>query len=154
VSAAFAFALHEPLPHAAFAGALVLIGAVSYGLSLRWYLAAQRAFGAARSASVFALAPFAGALVSLGLGERGTALTALAGAVLLLGIYLHATERHGHEHAHVPERHEHAHAHDDGHHDHVHGDGNPFAPHSHAHEHGARTHVHAHGSDFHHRHEH
>jgi hypothetical protein len=37
---------------------LFLIGATGYCLSLRFYLLAQRALGAARTGSVFAKAPF------------------------------------------------------------------------------------------------
>jgi len=50
---------------------LFLIGATGYGLSLRFYLLAQRAFGATRTGSVFAIAPFIGAVIAFGLGERG-----------------------------------------------------------------------------------
>ncbi len=48
----------ERLPPVGQALALVAIGATGYGLSLRFYLLAQRAFGAARTGSVFAFAPF------------------------------------------------------------------------------------------------
>ena len=155
VSGAAAVAVRDTRPPAAHALALLIIGALAYGVSLRWYLMAQRAFGAARTASIFALAPFAGAIVAIALGDRPTLLTALAAAVLLLGVYLHATERHGHEHVHSPERHEHAHAHDDGHHVHEHGDAaDSGAPHSHTHDHSRQVHGHAHGSDFHHTHKH
>jgi len=45
---------------------LFLIGATGYGLSLRFYLLAQRTFGAARTGSVFGAAPFIGALIAFG----------------------------------------------------------------------------------------
>lgn len=150
-----ALTVHDARPAVAQALALLLIGALAYGVSLRWYLMAQRAFGAARTASIFALAPFAGAIVAIVLGDRPTLLTGFAAAVLLLGVHLHVTERHGHEHVHPSERHEHAHAHDDGHHHHEHGGGvDSAAAHSHTHDHGQHVHGHAHGSDFHHTHEH
>ena len=60
----------EPLPSAGAALALVAIGASGYGLSLRFYLLAQRAFGAARTGSVFAFAPFIGAAFAVALGDR------------------------------------------------------------------------------------
>lgn len=50
--------LGEPMPAMNAALALLADGAVGYGLSLRFYLLAQRAFGAARTGSVFAFAPF------------------------------------------------------------------------------------------------
>ena len=46
---------HAPSATAAFA--LLAIGAVGYGLSLRFYLLAQLTFGAARTGSVYAFAP-------------------------------------------------------------------------------------------------
>ena len=60
----------EPLPHPMAALALLAIGATGYGLSLRLYLLAQRAFGAARTGSVFAFAPFIGAALAVALGDR------------------------------------------------------------------------------------
>ena len=59
----------EPLPQATSAIGLLAVGAIGYGLSLRFYLLAQRAFGAARTGSVFAFAPFIGALAAVALGD-------------------------------------------------------------------------------------
>ena len=147
----------EPLPGLWPALALLLVGATGYGLSLRFYLLAQRAFGAARTGSVFAIAPFVGALLAFGLGERSGSVWMLAAAVLMAaGIVLHLAERHAHEHAHDAEDHEHAHHHDDGHHglhDHL-----PETPatneHSHRHQHAPVRHTHAHVPDEHHAHRH
>src|SRR5215217_4382276 len=71
VTAALAVAAREPMPTFARAATLLAIGATGYGLSLRVYLLAQRAFGAARTGSVFAFAPFVGAVFAFALGERG-----------------------------------------------------------------------------------
>jgi hypothetical protein len=54
--------MDEPLPKLTAALDLLAVGAIGYGLSLRFYLLVQRAFGAARTGSVFAFAPFIGAL--------------------------------------------------------------------------------------------
>jgi drug/metabolite transporter (DMT)-like permease len=133
---------------------LVGIGACGYGLSLRAYLLAQRAFGAARTGSVFAFAPFIGALAALALGDRAPGpLMVVAGALMLLGVGLHLAESHGHEHQHEALAHEHAHRHDDGHHDHAH-DPMPAAAHSHWHRHAPQRHAHAHVPDAHHQHPH
>ena len=111
----------EPLPSAAAALALLAIGASGYGLSLRFYLLAQRAFGAARTGSVFAFAPFIGAALALALGDRSASgLMALGSGLMLAGVLLHLAESHGHEHEHEALEHEHAHRHDDGHHEHAH----------------------------------
>jgi drug/metabolite transporter (DMT)-like permease len=142
----------EARPSLGAAVAIAGIGAVGYGLSLLLYLRAQALVGAARTASVFAAAPFVGSAVALALGAPwpGVAL-ALAAALMLAGVWLHASERHGHRHRHEPMRHEHVHTHDDGHHTHVH-DPMPSGPHSHVHEHEAVTHEHEHSEDLHHRH--
>jgi drug/metabolite transporter (DMT)-like permease len=149
-----AVVLREPLPALWPALALLGVGATGYGLSLRFYLLAQRAFGAARTGSVFAFAPFVGAIVAYGLGERSGSLWLLGGAALMVsGLLLHLAETHAHEHEHEPLAHEHAHAHDDGHHGHVH-DPMPTGMHSHAHVHEPARHSHAHVPDEHHPHRH
>lgn len=60
----------EKLPPASTAITLLAVGAAGYGLSLRFYLLAQRAFGAARTGSVFAFAPFIGAGLAIAHGDR------------------------------------------------------------------------------------
>lgn len=151
---ALSLALGEPLPSVSAALGLLAIGATGYGLSLRFYLLAQRTFGAARTGSVFACAPFVGAAGALALGERqGGWLMAAAGLLMAVGIFLHLVERHAHEHGHEAMEHEHAHRHDDGHHDHVH-DPMPSGPHSHPHVHEPRRHAHPHAPDLHHQHRH
>jgi len=132
--------------------AIAAIGAVGYGLSLVLYLRAQALIGAARTASVFAAAPFVGSAVALALGAPwpGVAV-AFAAALMLAGVWLHASERHHHRHHHHPVRHEHVHTHDDGHHTHAH-DPMPAGPHSHVHDHEEVTHEHEHSEDLHHRH--
>lgn len=137
-------------------GALVLFacGASGYGLSLRSYLRAQRLIGAARTASIFAVAPFIGAALGLALGDRvHIASTALAGSFFGLGLWLHLTEGHRHLHRHEAVDHEHPHRHDDGHHDHQH-DPPFFGEHSHPHHHDAVEHEHEHTPDLHHEHVH
>jgi drug/metabolite transporter (DMT)-like permease len=153
-TAALAALLGEPRPALAAALGLLGVGATGYGLSLRLYLLAQRSFGAARTASVFAFAPFTGALVALAMGDRGGSLWMLSGALLMIGgIALHLTERHEHEHLHEALEHEHAHSHDDGHHDHVH-DSPAAGEHSHRHRHAPLRHTHPHVPDEHHGHRH
>ncbi len=146
----------EPLPSISVALALLAIGASGYGLSLRFYLLAQRAFGAARTGSVFAFAPFIGAAVALALGDRSASgLMALGSVLMLAGVVLHLAESHGHEHEHEALEHEHAHRHDDGHHDHAHAhELMPVGSHSHPHRHEPTRHTHAHVPDAHHGHRH
>ena len=62
----------ESLPAPGAALGLLAVGATGYGLSLRFYLLAQRAFGAARTGSVFAFAPFIGAALAVAMGDQST----------------------------------------------------------------------------------
>jgi drug/metabolite transporter (DMT)-like permease len=149
-----ALLLGEPRPGALQALGLLAVGASGYGLSLRFYLLAQRAFGAARTGSVFAFAPFVGAAGALALGDRSGSWTLVMGSALMLaGVALHLAETHGHEHQHEALDHEHAHTHDDGHHLHRH-DPMPEDPHSHWHHHAPMRHSHPHVPDAHHTHGH
>lgn len=149
-----AVGLGEPTPAPWSIGVLLGCGATGYGVSLRLYLLAQRRIGAARTGSVFALAPFVGAAVSYALGDRtASAWTAGATACFAIGVYLHASERHLHAHVHESVDHEHAHRHDDGHHDHAH-DPPITGEHSHPHHHDHVAHSHDHGLDLHHDHTH
>lgn len=144
----------EPFPAAPRVFALLACGAVGYGLSLRFYLLAQRRLGAGRTGSIFAMGPFVGVMVAWAFGERGMSwTTVVAGPLFAAGIYLHLTERHRHLHRHLPMEHEHAHRHDDDHHEHAH-DPPISGEHSHAHRHEPGEHAHDHGPDLHHQHGH
>lgn len=153
-TALLAYLWGERMPAAGAALGLLAVGATGYGLSLRFYLLAQRAFGAARTGSVFAFAPFIGALGAFALGDRSGSWWMAAGGVLMVGgVLLHLAERHAHTHAHDALAHEHAHTHDDGHHTHGH-DQMPTEPHSHWHRHAPMVHAHPHVPDAHHGHSH
>ena len=153
-TATLAVAAGEPLPGWGAAAALLAIGASGYGLSLRFYLLAQRAFGAARTGSVFAFAPFIGASLAIGLGDRSLSWgMGVGGMMMLTGVVLHLAESHGHDHEHSVLEHEHAHTHNDNHHLHRH-DSVPAGPHSHSHHHEDRRHAHPHVPDAHHAHRH
>lgn len=153
-TSSLAIGMSEALPAAGSAVALLVVGAAGYGLSLRFYLLAQRAFGAARTGSVFAFAPFIGAALAVALGDRAPSAMLGAGALLMLaGVALHLAESHGHEHRHEAIEHEHAHRHDDGHHDHAHQP-MPLGTHSHRHRHEPVSHAHPHVPDAHHMHPH
>jgi len=151
---ALALSAGEGAPALSAGFGLLALGAIGYGLSLRFYLLAQRAFGAARTGSVFAFAPFIGALLAVAFGDRSGSWMMLGGGLLMLaGVGLHLAETNAHEHAHAHLEHEHAHTHDDAHHDHRH-EPMPIGPHSHAHVHEAKRHAHPHVPDAHHVHEH
>lgn len=142
-------------PSSSFVGGALLLGSVSYGLSVVLDTYALRLVGAAREAAYFATAPFIGALAALFLfGEPLRGLDAGALAIMALGVLVLLTERHRHWHTHETLEHEHLHHHDE-HHEHTHGPGTPPGePHSHRHHHGGLPHDHPHLPDAHHRHEH
>jgi drug/metabolite transporter (DMT)-like permease len=152
--ASLALGVGDSWPHGIALAALVGCGASGYGLSLRLYLRAQRLLGAARTGSLFALAPFVGAAVAYAMGDQGGPWLVFFAAVLFAwASYLHVTEDHQHGHRHEALDHEHAHTHDDGHHDHQH-DPPVTGSHTHPHHHVPSEHDHSHGSDLHHRHRH
>ncbi|MGD0674642.1 MAG: DMT family transporter [Polyangiaceae bacterium] len=147
-------AFGEAWPNVGAGLAVALCGAIGYGMSLKLYLRAQRAIGAARSGSIFASAPFAGAALAWVLGQRGgTAVSLAAGGLCAFAVWLHLTEHHDHVHTHPALEHDHPHRHDDRHHLHGH-DHDPIGEHSHPHTHEVLTHSHPHALDLHHRHRH
>ena len=150
---ALALGSHWPaLPR--LAGAL-LLGFVSYGVSLVLFVRALRPLGTARTGAYFSSAPVVGAAVSLVmLRERPTIGFLAAAALMGFGVFLHVSERHEHEHRHETMEHEHLHTHDE-HHRHAHAPDDPAGePHSHPHRHEPLVHAHPHYPDIHHRHGH
>jgi hypothetical protein len=119
------------------------------------FVLALRGLGTARTGGYFSTAPFAGAALSLVLlGEDTGAGFWLASGLMVLGVWLHLTERHEHEHLHEELDHAHRHVHDE-HHQHSHDfpwDGQD--PHEHRHRHTPLVHSHPHYPDIHHRHGH
>jgi drug/metabolite transporter (DMT)-like permease len=135
--------------------AALIVGFLSYGVSLALYVLALRHLGTARTAAYFSTAPFFGALVAVvALKEPVSNQLALAGFFMALGLWLHVTEHHEHEHVHDAQAHAHSHVHDEAH-QHTHGPGDPAGePHTHAHVHEPVTHSHPHTPDMHHQHRH
>jgi drug/metabolite transporter (DMT)-like permease len=133
----------------------VIIGFFGYGVSLVLYVIALRQLGAARTSAYFSTAPILGGAISvLALGDAVTPALLIAGSLMGLGVWLHATEHHEHEHIHKPVLHTHPHLHDE-HHRHEHQrDDPPDEPHTHRHEHSPIKHTHPHTPDMHHDHRH
>lgn len=131
------------------------VGFFGYGVSLVLFVLALRHLGTARTGAYFSTAPFLGAVSAIPLlGEAPTTRLFGASALMAIGVWLHITERHGHEHVHDALEHAHRHVHDE-HHQHTHEPGDaPGEPHSHRHVHVRLRHSHAHVPDSHHRHTH
>lgn len=155
---AIAFALGASMPHSGVIAAGFVLGFLSYGVSLVFFVTALRRLGTARTGAYFSTAPFVGAIVSLIVWHDPITMGLIAGGALMaLGVWLHVSERHVHAHSHEAMEHAHSHVHDE-HHQHVHGPGDPPAidphPHSHPHRHDPIVHTHPHYPDIHHRHGH
>jgi drug/metabolite transporter (DMT)-like permease len=153
-SLGMALVLGNPFPAPRVILGAMLLGSLSYGLSIVLFIHALRGLGAARTSALFGTAPLAGMLFSFLLFRElpgwlflpALPLMAL-GTVFLLG------EEHEHAHLHPLTFHEHAHDHADGHHDHAQA-GEETEKHSHPHEHVELEHDHDHLPDLHHRHDH
>ncbi len=155
VNTVLAIVLGAKWPEPSRVSLAMLLGFLSYGVSLVLFVSALRQLGTARTGAYFSVAPFVGAAISLVLlREQPTVLLMLAGALMASGVWLHVTERHEHEHVHEVLEHEHLHYHDE-HHQHEHSEGEPTQePHSHRHKHETTQHSHPHYPDIHHRHDH
>jgi drug/metabolite transporter (DMT)-like permease len=155
VNLALGIAAGASLPAISTALAAGLVGLLGYGVSLALFIVALRHLGAARTGAYFSTAPFIGAVAAVVLLEEPlTAQLLAAGALMGLGVWLHATEQHDHDHVHEPMEHSHTHVHDE-HHQHEHGlDDPPGEPHAHVHQHAPLVHKHPHFPDMHHTHGH
>ena len=158
VNTAIAMSRGAALPTAGPLAVALVIGFLSYGVSLVLFVLALREVGTARTGAYFSTAPFVGAVLSLlALHERPSTGLVVAGSLMAIGVGLHLSERHAHPHTHELMEHDHPHVHDE-HHRHEHGGDDPPVtdptPHTHRHRHGILTHSHPHYPDLHHRHEH
>ncbi len=155
VNLALALTQGAALPGAALALGAGVVGFFGYGVSLVLFVLALRHLGTARTGAYFSTAPFVGATLGVALlGEPVTVPLGAAAVLMAIGVWLHATEAHEHDHAHEAMAHDHAHVHD-AHHGHAHGPADPPGePHAHWHRHARLVHRHPHYPDLHHRHSH
>lgn len=132
----------------------LLLGFVAYGLSIYFYILAQRDLGASRTSAYYAFAPFIGMGLSLLIFMEKPSLSfMIALAIMIVGAFFAADEKHSHVHIHQQLSHEHRHNHHDQHHLHSH-DHAIEGEHSHFHTHEALSHQHTHTPDLHHIHTH
>ena len=132
----------------------LLLGFFAYGLSIFFYIRAQRELGAARTSAYYAIAPFVGAALSMAVFNDNLPLKFFVALVIMGGgAYLAAFEKHGHKHTHDICDHDHRHSHDDDHHSHTH-EFPVSSDHSHPHTHERVIHAHSHTLDIHHSHSH
>jgi hypothetical protein len=130
----------------------LLLGFFAYGLSIFFYIYAQRDLGAARTSAYYAIAPFIGVGLSLIIfREIPTFSFVIALVIMIVGTYFASTEEHNHSHTVVT--HEHSHSHVEGHYIHTH-DKTIIGKHNHIHTHEEYAHSHKHTQDIHHSHAH
>ena len=133
----------------------LIVGALSYGVSITLYIHAAQGLGATRSQMVFSSAPFFGLLLSVTiLGEAFTVSQAIAAGIMVISLIILFSEKHAHVHRHDFMSHQHVHRHDEIHHKHTHEGLEAGASHVHRHEHIPEKHAHEHWPDLHHRHGH
>ena len=135
--------------------ASIVLGALSYGVSIVLYIRASHGLGATKAQVIFSSSPFFGVLLSaLFLGEEFTVGYGLASILFIVAIGLQLIGGHSHKHIHHAVTHTHFHRHDDGHHTHQHDTPPPRMGHVHEHTHPKIEHAHPHMPDIHHKHEH
>lgn len=134
--------------------AALILGFVANGLSIFFYIYAQRDLGAAKTSSYYAVSPFIGVLLSFIIFRQVPTISfVVALVIMIIGTYFASTEEHNHKHIHHYVTHEHSHSHDDGHHSHAHNEP-VFGMHNHIHTHEKYVHSHKHTQDIHHSHAH
>ena len=114
---------------------MLLLGFVAYGLSIHFYIMAQKHLGAAKTSAYYSIAPFLGVAFSMILLKERPALQFYVGlAIMLVSTWFMIKDtielQHTHEHEHI--------------HTHEHRHGELMHTHEHTHKH---THLHVHGGD-------
>lgn len=145
----------ESIPALKWIFAVLLLGFVAYGLSINFYIMAQKDLGAAKTSAYYSIAPFLGVAFSMILlGERPEMQFYTAFAIMVISTVLMVKDtielQHNHEHSHT---HCHEHAHGDivhtHEHTHIHSHLHVHDEHTESHEHHHKdleNHNHAHGA--------
>ena len=130
-----ALTVGESLPAPLWICAIALLGFVAYGLSINFYIKAQKDLGAAKTSAYYSIAPFLGVLFGVVLlkeqpeGRFFLGLGVMIAATVLM-IFDTISLQHTHEHTHT--------------HCHEHRHGDTVHTHEHTHQH---SHAHIHGTD-------
>ncbi len=152
-SLVIALSIGEELPQIGWLLAVLALGFVSYGLSINFYIKAQKDLGAAKTSAYYSVAPFLGVLFGLLLPGQQLGIPFFVGLAIMVAATVLLTRdtitlQHDHEHTHL---HTHEHSHDGVTHSHEHSH-----THSHSHIHGQdeNLHTHEHSNDEAHIHSH
>ncbi len=148
-----ALVIREPLPQILWLLAAMGLGFVSYGLSINFYIQAQKDLGAAKTSAYYSIAPFLGVAFGVFLPGETIGIQFFLGlAIMVVATALMVKDtislQHNHEHTHT---HDHPHSHGQLVHSHIHSH-----VHSHTHIHGQdeAAHGHDHDCDIPHTHDH
>ena len=130
-----AFVVGENIPGLLWIGAVLLLGFVAYGLSINFYIKAQKDLGAAKTSAYYSIAPFLGVVFGVLLLQEQPGLQFFIGLVIMIAATVLMVKdtislQHTHEHSHI--------------HTHEHSHGNIIHTHEHSHIH---SHTHTHGED-------
>ena len=144
-----ALILRENIPEFNWIISVFILGFVAYGLSINFYIMAQKELGAAKTSAYYSVAPFLGVAFSMILlGERPTIQFYIALVIMIVSTVIMVKDsiglQHNHEHEHI-HTHEHSHGNFIHIHEHVHRH-----CHIHTHEDESENHTHNHDNlDFH-----
>lgn len=133
----------EKFPKIGWIPVVMLLGFVAYGLSINFYIKAQKDLGAAKTSAYYSVAPFLGVLFGVILLRERPGVQFYVGLAIMIGatvlmvkdtIALQHTHAHSHTHTHqhahgdLVHSHEHTHVHT---HTHIHGEDEAFHAHTH-----------------------
>lgn len=129
----------EKLPSMIWLLAVSLLGFVAYGLSINFYIKAQKELGAAKTSAYYSVAPFLGVIFGVLLLQERPSIQFYPGlAIMIVATVLMVKDTIALQHTHY---HSHIHCHE-----HSHGQ----LVHTHTHEHiHSHTHIHGEKEDFH-----
>lgn len=134
-SLVIALAIGEKIPGMVWILSVLLLGFVAYGLSINFYIKAQKDLGAAKTSAYYSIAPFLGVAFGMILLQERPGIQFYVGLIFMIAATVlmvkdTVTLQHTHEHSHT--------------HSHEHRHGSLVHTHSHEHIH---THTHVHTED-------
>ena len=134
----------ESMPDLHWVALVMVLGFVAYGMSINFYIKAQKDLGAAKTSAWYSIAPFLGVIFGMLIGERPGAQFYVGLAIMIAATVLMVKDtislQHTHEHVHT-HTHEHSHGqlvhtHEHSHvHSHTHVHGQEESAHGHTHDH-------------------
>ncbi len=136
-----ALCIGEELPKLVWILAVLGLGFVSYGLSIYFYIRAQKDLGAAKTSAYYSIAPFMGVIFGVVLLSERPGLQFYIGLAIMVAATILLVKdtvslQHTHAHIHI---HDHEHSHGQLTHSHEHSH-----THVHTHTHGTNESVHSH----------